>query len=196
MNFLRLRSSLLLGWIIAIATTSQAAPLPELVEALRDSAVNYEVVGTVCEQVARLELQKVYPESDYAIVNGIEYGDKHRTIGELDVVVFAKSNKKAVLVAEVKCWRNLQGALKKAREQRNRFIGSLSKNIYLQDSTSTYDKSQFNQVEKYVAIAPQGATKAGFEMDMENSLEELMDLRDMMMDCQRRGQCAAPNRDH
>lgn len=175
---------------------AQAAPIKELFEELRDSAMNYEVVGTVCEQVARIELEKTYPESEYQIVNGIEYGDNTRTIGELDVVIFKKSTKKAVLVGEVKCWRDLKGALAKAKDQRQRFIRSLSKKIDLHDSEFSYDKSQFSNVEKYVAIAPQGAKAAGFDIDMENTLNELMDLRKMLIQCQDQGQCAAPARDH
>lgn len=178
--------------LVLLSVSAHAAPLNELFEKLRDSALNYEVVGVVCEQVARLELMKTYPESEYHIVNGIEYGDNTRTIGELDVIVFQKSTQKAVLVGEVKCWRDLKAALSKARNQRKRFQNSLSKNIELHDHETDYDKSQFSNVQKYVAIAPKGATATGFEMDMENSLGELMELRDMLLRCQDAGQCAAP----
>lgn len=180
--------------LVLLSVSAHAAPINDLFEKLRDSALNYEVVGVVCEQVSRLELMKTYPESDYHIVNGIEYGDNTRTIGELDVVVFQKSTKKAVLVGEVKCWRDLKGALSKARNQRKRFQSSLSKNIELHDHENDYDKSQFSNVQKFVAIAPKGATVAGFEMDMENSLGELMELRDKLLRCQDAGQCAAPIR--
>ncbi len=191
---MRFSRSVLLFFLLS--STTQAAPLPELMEALRDSAVNYEVVGTVCEQVARLELYKTFPAKDFEIINGIEYGDTKRTIGELDVVIFKKTTKKAVFVGEVKCWRDLQGALKKAHAQRNRFIASLSKEIYMQDQENSYDQAQFDHVQRYAAIAPVGSKKAGFDVEMENSLEELMRLRDMLMDCQHRGQCAAPKSNH
>jgi hypothetical protein len=191
-----IRAQVLSVVLVLLSLSANAAPLKDLFEQLRDSGLNYEVVGTVCEQVSRLELQKVYPQSDYEIVNGIEYGDVNRTIGELDVVVFKKSTKKAILVGEVKCWKNLQSAITKARDQRLRFQKSLSKDISLHDYQSDYDKSQFSNVQKYVAIAPKGAKAAGFEMDMENSLSELMKLREMLMSCQHQGECAAPSHDH
>jgi len=191
-----IRAQVLSIVLILLSISAAAAPLPDLFEKLRDSALNYEVVGTVCEQVSRLELMKTYPPSEYEIVNGIEYGDSDRTIGELDVVVFEKSTKKAILVGEVKCWKNLDSALTKARNQRQRFQRSLSQNIEMHDHANDYDQTQFLEVQKYVAIAPKGGVEAGFEMDMENSLDELMHLRKMLLDCQQQGQCAAPNRDH
>lgn len=191
-----LRATVLSVVLVLASLSAKAAPLNDLFNELRDSGLNYEVVGTVCEQVARLELLKVYPETDYQIINGIEYGDSQRTIGELDVVVFKKATKKAVLVGEVKCWKDLNSALHKAKDQRLRFQQSLSKNIELHDYESSFDKSQFNEVQKYVAIAPHGAKAAGFEMDLENSLKELMQLRKMLLACQAQGQCAAPSHDH
>lgn len=191
-----IRAQVLSVVLVLISISASAAPLQDLFEQLRDSGLNYEVVGTVCEQVSRLELQKTYPPSQFEIINGIEYGDLTRTIGELDVVVFQKSTKKAVLVGEVKCWKDNYAAIEKAHDQRKRFQKSLSKNIELHDYQNDYDKSQFNQVQKYVAIAPKGASAAGFEIDMENTLSELMQLRKMLINCQSRGECTAASHDH
>jgi hypothetical protein len=182
--------------VLFFSLNTFAAPLPELLEDLRDSGVNYEIVGTVCEQVARLELQKQYPPQNFEIINGIEYGDNDGVIGELDVVVFEKATKKAVLVGEVKCWRDLRSALSKAKEQRRRFVLNLSRKIELHDYESSFDKSQFDHIQKYVAIAPKGSDAYGFEMAMENSMEELMKLRQMLMECQDRGQCKAADHNH
>lgn len=179
-----------------VSFSVSAAPLDELFEQLRDSALDYEIVGTVCEQVARIELYKTYPPEKFEIVNGIEYGDNTRTIGELDVVIFEKATKQAVLVGEVKCWKDNSAARVKALDQRQRFIRSLKKNIYLHDHDTDYDKSQFKNVQKFVSIAPKGSKAAGFEIDMENSLKELMELRKMMMNCQHQGQCATATRGH
>lgn len=188
--------ALFLTVFLALPFKSFAAPLNELYEELRGSGVDYEIVGTVCEQVASLELRKTYPPSDYQIVTGIEYGDNQRTIGELDVVVFEKRSKQAVLVGEVKCWKDLSAARQKALDQRQRFQSSLKRAIELHDYEFEYNKAQFQNVQRYVAIAPKGAKAAGFEMDLENTLAELMQLRKMMMDCQRQGQCAAATRGH
>ena len=193
MEFLR---SLFLTVSLVFSVSGYAAPLNELFEELRDTGMNYEVVGAVCEQVARIELYKTYPESEYEIINGIEYGDNTRTIGELDVVIFNKTTQQAVLVGEVKCWKDLSAAREKALDQRQRFIKSLKRNIDLHDQDNDYDKSQFKNVQKFVSIAPKGSTIAGFEIDMENTLSELMELRKMMMDCQRKGECAPATRGH
>jgi hypothetical protein len=179
-----------------LSLAASAAPLNELFEKLRDSAMDYETVGTICEQVAKIELYKTYSPEDFEVITGIEYGDRTRTIGELDVVVFQKSTKEAVLVGEVKCWKDASAAREKAMDQRNRFIRSLKKNIDMHDADQAYNKKQFNHVLKYVAIGPKGYKDAGFEIEMENTLRELMDLRRMMLDCQQQGQCAAANRAH
>lgn len=180
--------------VIFFSFTASAAPLNELFEELRDSGMNYEVVGTICEQVARIELRQTYPETNYEIVTGIEYSDSNRTLGELDVVVFENSTKQAVLVAEVKCWKDLSAARQKALNQRERFIKSLSKKIELWSQENVYSKAQFKNVQQFVSIAPKGATEAGFEIDLDNTLAELMELRKLMINCQHQGECAVATR--
>src|SRR4051794_40045980 len=81
---------------------------------LKDSQERYEITGTVCEQVARKELQRTYPEPDFDIETGIAYVEHGRVLGELDIVVFRNADHKAILVGEVKCWRNLKKARRKA----------------------------------------------------------------------------------
>src|SRR5690606_9004921 len=96
-----------------------------LFEELRDLPISYEQKGQICEQVARLQLDDIYPPHAYDINIGIEYIVHNRTIGELDVVVTDKQTRDVILIAEVKCWKNLKGALNKAKDQRSRFIRTL-----------------------------------------------------------------------
>lgn len=178
--------------LFVVAFNATAKDIQPMFEKLKDSAENYEIVGTVCEQVARLEMYETYPESKYYITTGIEYGDNSRTIGELDVVVIDKATEKVEVSAEVKCWKNLNGARKKAMDQRNRFIRTLqsSKPIFMHnDKDGEFEKAQFSNVKRFISIAQNGSVKAGFEVELSYTLDELMNLRRQLMDCQHRGQC-------
>ncbi|MGE3262008.1 MAG: hypothetical protein AB7K68_09535 [Bacteriovoracia bacterium] len=164
---------------------------------LRDSGENMTVVGTICEQVARLELMKDYPENRYAITNGIAYGRNRATEGELDVVVFEKPTMKAVLVGEVKCWSNFNSAKNKANKQRSRFLSVIGTgddvNLWATKNGQHYSKSQFASVTNFISISSEGADRAGFDMALEMDLQELMELRQQIMSCQANGSCRKAN---
>lgn len=163
---------------------------------LKDSAINYEVVGAVCEEVARLRFQEEFPSGKYAVVTGVEYGDGQRTIGELDVVVFDRATKNVNRVAEVKCWKSTDGAIKKARNQRQRFIRTLQsgKPTYFRslNSDTKFKKENFVSNKEFMAVAQKGSKASGFDRELPYELSELMKLRQMMMECQDKGQCAGP----
>ncbi|RYZ60841.1 MAG: hypothetical protein EOP09_20670, partial [Proteobacteria bacterium] len=88
------RTSVLSVLITFAALTSKAAPLPELLEALRDSGVNYEIVGTVCEQVAVLQMAEEYPAPQFEVLSGVTYVDDIVN-GELDVIVMDRRANRA-----------------------------------------------------------------------------------------------------
>ncbi|MFN7728723.1 MAG: hypothetical protein ACK5P7_06180 [Bdellovibrio sp.] len=176
--------------VFSFSNLVSAAPVSELFEELKESGANYDIIGMVCEKVAVIELEKIYPAKDYDIVNGIVYGDSSRTIGELDVVIFDKRSQDAVLVGEVKCWKSFSGARAKAHDQRQRFQKNLGRKISMQDGDNhQYDTRQFRNVQRYVAIAQKGAKANGFDIELENTLGELMDLRGLLMKCQSQGRC-------
>lgn len=183
-----------IGLLLSVST-AQAKDIRPLFEALADSGENYEIVGTVCEQVARLNLEKIYPAPDHYVMTGIYYGNKKRVIGELDVVVFRAKDNKALLVGEVKCWTSLGSARSKALSQRNRFIESLANGGGLiMGCTSTekgcsFSKNNFKAVEKYVSISQDGGETTGFDMTLGYTLEEMMDLREQLIQCQQRAEC-------
>lgn len=163
---------------------------------LRDSGESMEVVGNICEHVARLELMNQYPESRYFITNGIAYGRKNSTEGELDVVVFEKPSMKVVLVGEVKCWNNFNSARNKANKQRSRFLSVMQTGepvrLWSTKNHQPFNQNQFAGVNKFISISSEGATNAGFDMALEMDLAELMQLRQQIMGCQDSGSCRKP----
>lgn len=184
----------LLSITLIFVTTHAFAGLGDDFRELKDTGSNYEVVGTVCEEVAKLRFEEEFPSHKYEVTTGVEYGDGGRTLGELDVVVYDKNTQAVVRVAEVKCWRNLGGALQKARSQRQRFITNLrsNKQIYFKSlhGSRQFRKSNFDGVKEFMAVAQKGARTAGFDRELPYELSELMKLRQMMIECQSKGQCA------
>lgn len=187
-----------LGLIFGFLFTAQAFgnPVSDLVEQLRDSGEKYEVIGTICEQAAKLDMAREYPAPRYHVETGISYGSKERTVGELDVVVFDSDNS-AVFIGEVKCWKSFSGALRKAREQRKRFqsaIASGSKLSFWHSEDSGHQQSAFEGRSTFQAISQKGGQGSGFERELSFSLEELMDAREQLMACQKSGKCRSARR--
>lgn len=158
---------------------------------------NYEIVGTVCEEVTQLRYAEKYPEPEYRVLTGIAYSDKDRTLGELDLIVFDNATHNAILIGEVKCWSSPASGLKKAKEQRARFLENVksSKALtfkWLSNPKETFTKTQFNKTDRFISIAQKGSHSKGFDVELEYTLEELMGLRQDLIDCQNRGECAKP----
>lgn len=180
---------------LVLSSTVALAGLGDDFAKLKDVAgtADYEVVGTVCEQVAKLRFEEEFPAGRYTVTTGVEYGDGRRTIGELDVVVIENMTSKVVRVTEVKCWKDFKGALKKAHEQRNRFIRTLKSNIQIKfkslSSNLVFTKANFSNVREYMAVAQKGSKNAGFDRELSYDLKELMQLRMMMIQCQHQGVC-------
>ncbi|MCM2321832.1 MAG: hypothetical protein NDJ90_01060 [Oligoflexia bacterium] len=176
-----------------------AGDLEEAFSALRDSAIDYENTGAVCEQIARLDLAKHYPAPTYESVTGIVYQNLERSIGELDVVIFDKRTDQAVLVAEVKCWRNLQSARQKARKQRDRFLSAIENvpeelTFYsMSQRKQEFRAEQFSSRLRFISISQQGGSQVGFDDELDFTLEELMRLRTRLMECQASGECRSPD---
>lgn len=163
---------------------------------LKNSGVNYEVVGAVCEEVARLRFQEEFPAPKFGVVTGVEYGDGSRTIGELDVVVFEAQTNQVVRVAEVKCWKDTGGAIVKAHNQRDRFIRTLrsGRNVQFRSlhSQVQFRKDNFLHNREFMAVAQKGSKASGFDRELGYELKELMELRQMMIQCQAKRVCAPP----
>ncbi|MEO5970834.1 MAG: hypothetical protein ABIQ95_12980 [Bdellovibrionia bacterium] len=165
---------------------------------LKSSAEKYEIKGTVCEQVARLELEQKYPEKEYSVENGIAFQREGRTLGELDVVIFRKSDNKVILIGEVKCWQDLHEARKKAVHQRENFrfyLRNGGRGIDFHKSSDPsihFNPSQFGDLPPFILISQDGGHDAGFDLSLPYTLDQLMQLREMLIDCQDSGKCPSP----
>ncbi|MDG0815192.1 hypothetical protein [Bdellovibrio svalbardensis] len=182
--------------LLLTASAAQAKDIQPLFEALRDSGEKYSVVGTVCEQVAKLDMQQIYPAPQYTVITGIQYGTKKRVIGELDVIVFQNDSKKAILVGEVKCYQDPHAGISKAREQRTRFLSAIrSKTSLLMaclGKPCTVSERNFKGIQQFISIGQEGTKSAGFDVELNYSLDDLMALRAQLMECQDKGECARP----
>jgi hypothetical protein len=188
--------SLFFGLFVSLfASLSYAIPVESYVDQLKNIPISYEASGTICEQVARLEVMKQYPDNQFETVTGIAYGDSQRTIGELDVIVFNRTTNMVVIIAEVKCWKDLAAAHTKALAQRTRFLNSMrsSKAFKLFSPTQAYSKQQFMAPDlQFITISQAGGLDYGFTYALEHSLNELMSLRTLMLRCQSDNLCARP----
>ncbi len=171
-------------------TFSRENEIAQYFEDLSYEDIDFEPMGMVCERVAVRELLKEYPQDKYEILNGLQYDDKKATIGELDVVIYNKSNQKVEAVAEVKCWESFKGALKKARDQRQRFKLYLNRKIVITDQNQKHYKVEdFNQVQRYISISQEGGVNQGFDFELSLDLKELMEIRKRLLDCYAQSKC-------
>lgn len=180
--------------ILSLITLNAYAGLSEDYHQLKNTGRDFSIIGTICEQVAQLRFAERYQEPEYRVITGIAYSDQERTLGELDLIVFNNSNNQAEVIAEVKCWKDAKGGLKKAREQRQRFLTNVrsSKALtfrYLDNPSERFTKTQFNKTEQFISISQKGTMKAGFDYEMDYTLDELMQLRADIMACQNSGEC-------
>lgn len=190
-SFMKAALTAVLAFLICLPAE---AGLQDEFLALKDSGKDYRVVGTICEEVARLQLARIYRAPAYTVVTGIAYGNQDRTIGELDVIVFENRTGEAIKVAEVKCWRDMSAGLHKALDQRSRFLRTINspQRLFFRSTTTNeyFDQSQFDSIQEFFSIAQRGATRYGYDQELQYSLEELMTLRSMLIACQDRGECA------
>lgn len=183
--------------VLSLINIAFAAPNPrqekviaEYFKELAREDINFEPDGAVCERVAAREVDSLYPSANYTVVNGIQYDDKKSTIGELDLVIFDKATGMVEAIAEVKCWKSFQGALKKAKAQRMRFQTFLSRDISLKDGDNKiYSKKVFEHVKNFFTIAQSGGLNHGFDFELSLDLKELLELRKELLDCKAMGQC-------
>lgn len=187
MKFLVLISSLF------FALNSFAATWAEDFESLKSIPRSYEDSGAICEEIARLDVQKIYLAPQFEVLTGISYGDTQRVIGELDIIVFDKNINKVVHIAEVKCWKDMRGGLDKALDQRHRFLKAIrSAKVLVFKSTSsdaTYPQEQFEDVSDFTTLGQKGTVAAGYDQELSYTLQELHKHRADMLSCQSKGIC-------
>jgi hypothetical protein len=180
---------------ILTATNAQALSLNDAFDALQKSKENFVNTGAVCEHVAKLELEQEFPPSRYQIEIGISYLTADQVVGELDVVVIEKSTGQVPVVGEVKCWKNLDSGLDKAKEQEVRFLETLDQNRAHPEKTALsftrftdsgesavpVKPESFRRNPDHLSIAQKGARAVGYDRELDMTLEELMELRKKLM---------------
>jgi hypothetical protein len=192
--------SIVLSWWIAPWALAASVSSDVLFEQLKGSGVDYRDSGSICEQVAKLDYEREYPAPDFRVLTGIEYSDSLRTIGELDVVIFKnkdQSPEEVVRVAEVKCWRNLGSAHRKATAQRERFEDTLKSGTPIRFRLAkqhgiSFDPVLFRSNFGYNFISQLGGEGAGFDRTLAYDLDTLTALRLRLLACQEAGECKKP----
>lgn len=180
-----------LVFIAASVLTAQAlaqTQIDEVFHQLKSNQRSYEDKGAICEEVAKVLLQKDFPAPRFKVEVGIAYGDLDKTIGELDEVIIDTTTNKAVQVIEVKCWTDLNAGREKALDQRARFLKNIrsAKELFF-SSTSTQDEfpqEMFEGLTDFRSIGQKGATAAGYDLEFPFTMKELMDLRVRLIRCQ------------
>lgn len=191
-------SATLASIIFLFPTSAFSDELEQVFEQLKDSGEDYRPEGSICEQVAKLELEHEYPKSKYDIITGIGYSNHKQLLGELDVVVFDSTTQKVALISEVKCWQNFKKAYHKAREQRQRFQHYVDSGAPLQfylvkKSNQRYDESQFHSSAPFITVSQDGGQAAGFDLTLHFNLSEMKELRQKLLECQKQGVCQRPS---
>ncbi len=142
----------------------------------------YQVTGTICEQVAKKQLESYFSDPEYTIQTGITYQRNGKTLGELDLVVFRNSDHQAILVGEVKCRRNLVRARRKAKQQLKRFAYAIESKTPMEifdpdHPEARYHFSQFENIKSWITISQKGGKRAGFDWALDLTLHQLLKLR-------------------
>jgi hypothetical protein len=188
-------STCLLSLLVFAASPVLAADLQAVFESLKSKAVDYETSGQICEEVARLEFAKKYDPSLYLITGGVEYKIQKQVVGELDLIIVDRQSQEVVLIGEVKCWKSPKDAIAKAQEQRARFQSTLKKYpgqiVFDSDEGLVFQAGQF-QHPQFISIAQAGTSVQGFDYELSYTLQELMQVRNLMLRCQSQGRCPKP----
>ena len=98
---------------------------------------------------------------------------------------------------EVKCWKNLGKAARKAESQLNRFLdhvdsGDAFKMYSGRQPGRRFFRSQFDEDPTPKKMAQKGALSAGFHYELPFTLKQIFQLRSRLMNCQRAGMCPQP----
>lgn len=190
MKFFAVLGTLMLSASLAFASWE------EDFELLKKIPRSYEDSGSICEEVARLQMQREYPKPQYDVVVGIAYGDVQHVIGELDVVIFDNNIQKVIKIGEVKCWKDVRGGLQKAREQRARFLKAVRQpkttRFFSTSTKENFSAEKFQYVNEFFSMAQKGSVAQGFDREIEYTLQEMHNHRYEMIRCQNQGQCVRP----
>lgn len=173
---------------------SKYSTIDEYFHALKTVPINLSSHGPICEQMARLQMEQIYNNSEYELKVGIVYLNDTRVVGELDLVIFRKSDDEAIAIAEVKCQRRLSSALSHAKSQLQRFTHSIArdevKEMHLIDEEDEqFFPTSFDENPARWTIGQKGARAAGFSHELELELDDILKLQKRLQKCQSHGYC-------
>ncbi|WP_413587277.1 hypothetical protein [Bdellovibrio sp. HCB274] len=173
-----------------------AGDLNAAFDSLKNSGANFEPDGAVCEELEKVRLGQIYPADKYLISGDIEYSTGKETIGELDTVVIDRSNGKVILLGEVKCWKNMEDGLMKAKSQMMRFLWTLGKHpeslVFQSYDGIKYTAAQFSTNTPIYTVGALGSVAKGADYEFDLTLKETQHLRMMLLKCQQNGECPRP----
>ena len=160
---------------------------------LKKIPADYRSFGAVCEQVARLRLKESYDPKKFKFLIGLEYRNSRRVLGEVDLIVFSKKDNKVAIVGEVKCWKDLQAAFKKAKKQLNRFFKAIEGNEKItfhpkEPIGIKFEKNLFLGTKK-MYFSQKVEEQNPFENNIGLTLPQLKNLRKKLQTCQRDQKC-------
>lgn len=177
------------------ATQAQAEDIEFYFNKFKDSGVDFEPDGRICEEVAAHALEKEFG-ADHDLIQSVEYSLGRLTVGQLDILVKNRLTGKVVLISEVKCWKNPKGGLKKAVSQRNRFENAIKNRtnqvIFENMSAAQLAVEDFQSPYIYRSISQKGGAEFGFDQELNLTLKELSQLRMRILKCQAFGECKRP----
>lgn len=183
------------------ATISAAGPVDDAYELHKNDGVDLQPIGTICEYLAKDVLEKRYDPDFYRVVIGVQYGESRNAMGELDLTVVDLEYNEAVFIGEVKCWKDPRAGLAKAKKQINRFRKANDQNRvnWLKILSPGYtdfvvSKRTYRNSYEVGYVAPKGTRKAGYTHELDLTLDQAMDLRRRIMNCQESGKCKRPKK--
>jgi hypothetical protein len=142
-------------------------------------------IGFLLEELVRFDLQKEWDPQIYDITGGLElYAPNGFSIGEIDILVMRKKDKKVMLIGEAKMWRDLPAGLIKAKSQLKRLKDAIENkkysNLYFKpDPALALDSSIFDGPVLYKTYSSKGGVEVGFDKEIDISTTEGRILGDL-----------------
>lgn len=142
-------------------------------------------IGFLLEELVRFDLQKDWDPKIYDITGGLElYAPNGFSIGEIDILVMRKKDKKVMLIGEAKMWRDLPAGLIKAKSQLKRLKDAIENkkysDLYFKPNPSLpLDSSIFDGPVLYKTYSSKGGVEVGFDKEIDISTTEGRILGDL-----------------
>jgi hypothetical protein len=183
-------------------TSSASADEASDYDKLSNIPAKYVVFGTICEYLTKIRLEDQYSPSSFDIEVGIEYRQGGRVIGEIDVVVFRKADKEAVLVGQVKCRKSMSSARGQAHEQNQRFVNTMNRNnsrigkVTFRSTSNpalVITDTMMDEVGTYITASQDGGLLHGFTMTVGHDLDTVSAMRERLLECQEDARCPRPH---